>query len=82
MTKVHWIVSYQSKRFFKYVIKATNLNRKSMAIYYDWCEDTFGKSLSASNLYADWNPGFDDYLYFKRKSDMLLFLMTWQDIEI
>ena len=83
MKKVHWTVSYDHRRFFHYILKASkDLKSNNMNIYYSWCNDNFGYSFSEYNMNAKWSPGLGSILYFKRKSDILLFLLTWQDIEI
>ena len=93
MTKVHWIsidTSSYSPESFQYILLTDDIPYRNIDYLYKiekWCIELFGDNAQwqYQNFYleARWHLIQSvSKLYFRNKEDMILFLMTWQDIEI
>lgn len=79
MIKVHWY-HRESRRQDTDLLKWTvgpgiNLSIKQIMMYEEWCRNQFGQEKS---LYqdGDWERISMGFFTFKKKEDMLLFLLT------
>ena len=83
--KIHWynrIHNDRSSDIFKYTVApGINLSVNTIIFFEKWCERQFGpeKSLLRDGSWERVGAGF---FTFKKKEDMLLFLLIWQDMEI
>jgi hypothetical protein len=85
MISVHWyykIYNNQYDDLFKFAIGPNiNLSVNQIMMYEEWCENQFGQEKSMHH-YGDWERVGAGFFTFKNKEDMLIFLLTWQDMEI
>ena len=87
MKKVHWDIYTEEIEnifyIFPFRVKSSiYLSYDNMMIFFSWGQEHFGSVFSygcADNKLLWAYTASKDIFYFKKKEDLMLFLLTWQD---